>query len=36
MKRDVQIKLKAVSADHCQISYTPAKGWAITEKIKDK
>lgn len=36
MKRDVQIKLKAVSADHCQISYNNAKGWAITEKGKDK
>lgn len=36
MKRDVQIKLKAVSADHCQISYTQSKGWAITEKGKDK
>jgi predicted component of type VI protein secretion system len=36
MKRDVQIKLKAVSADHCAVSYTPDKGWTLTEKGKDK
>lgn len=36
MKREVQIKLKAVSADHCNLSYTPEKGWAISEKGKDK
>lgn len=36
MKREVQIKLKAVSADHCSISYTPEKGWAVGEKNKDK
>ena len=36
MKRDVQIKLKAVSADHCAVSYTLDKGWVLTEKGKDK
>lgn len=36
MKREVQIKLKAVSADHCSIQYTPEKGWCVSEKNKDK
>jgi predicted component of type VI protein secretion system len=36
MKRDIQIKLKAVSADHCAISYNTQKGWTITEKGKDR
>ena len=36
MKRDIQIKLKAVSADHCGINYNPDMGWTITEKGKDK
>lgn len=36
MKREVQIKLKAVSADHCQIGYSNDKGWTISEKNKDK
>ena len=36
MKRDIQIKLKAVSAEHCSISYFPEKGWTITEKGKPK
>lgn len=36
MKREVQIKLKAVSADHCNITYTNEKGWFISEKGKDK
>lgn len=35
-KREVQIKLKAVSADHCNVSYDNAKGWSISEKGKDK
>lgn len=35
-KREVQIKLKAVSADHCSVSYDNAKGWSISEKGKDK
>lgn len=35
-KREVQIRLKAVSADHCNISYTEQKGWFISEKGKDK
>jgi len=34
MKRDIQIKLKAVSADHCCISYRPETGWVVTEKGK--
>jgi SH3-like domain-containing protein len=29
--RDVQIKLKAISADHCRITYNNEKGWAVTE-----
>ena len=36
IERDVQIKLKAVSGDHCRISYNNEKGWAITEKGKNK
>lgn len=36
MKREVQIKLKAVSADHCAVSYDTGKGWSISEKGKDK
>lgn len=36
MKREVQIKLKAVSADHCNITYEDRKGWFISESGKDK
>ena len=36
MKRDIQIKLKAVSADHCAIAYNQNKGWTITERGKDR
>jgi len=36
MKREVQIKLKAVSADHCQVTYDNQAGWSISEKGKDK
>jgi len=36
LKRDIQIKLKAVSADHCQIQYTDERGWTISEKGKDR
>lgn len=36
MRRDIEIKLKAVSADHCAIYYTPSNGWVITEKGKDR
>ena len=36
MKREVQIKLKAVSADHCNITYDDTKGWFISESGKDK
>jgi pSer/pThr/pTyr-binding forkhead associated (FHA) protein len=36
MKREVQIKLKAVSADHCNIQYDKEKGWYISERGKDK
>lgn len=36
MKREVQIKLKAVSADHCNITYDGEKGWFISESGKDK
>ena len=36
MKRDIQIKLKAVSADHCAIAYTKEKGWTITERGKER
>jgi hypothetical protein len=35
-KRDIQLKLKAISADHCSISYTSEKGWTITERGKSK
>ena len=36
MKRDIQIKLKAVSADHCAVQYQQNKGWTISERGKDK
>ena len=36
MKRDIQIKLKAVSADHCNIQYEARKGWTISERGKEK
>jgi hypothetical protein len=36
MKREVVIKLKAVSADHCSVNYDIVKGWSISEKGKDK
>jgi pSer/pThr/pTyr-binding forkhead associated (FHA) protein len=36
MKRDIQIKLKAVSADHCAIAYNQERGWTITERGKDR
>ena len=26
-RRDVELKLKAVSADHCKIEYSREKGW---------
>ena len=35
-RRDVEIKLKAVSADHCKIEYNNEKGWYIHEKGKDR
>lgn len=35
-KREVQIKLKAVSADHCVVNYDGAKGWSISERGKEK
>ena len=36
VKRDIEIKLKAVSADHCTIAYTDAKGWIIHENGKER
>ena len=36
MKREVQIKLKAVSADHCNITYNGNQGWFISESGKDR
>lgn len=35
-RRDVELKLKAVSADHCKIEYTKDKGWIIHEQGKDR
>jgi predicted component of type VI protein secretion system len=35
-KRDVELKLKAVSADHCKIEYTKDKGWLIHEQGKSR
>jgi hypothetical protein len=35
-RRDVEIKLKAVSADHCKIEYKKELGWFIHEKDKDR
>ena len=36
VQRDIEIKLKAVSAEHCQIYYQPQSGWVITEKHNQK
>ena len=36
MKRDVNIRLKAVSADHCNITYDQQAGWCISEAGKSK
>lgn len=36
VKRDIEIKLKAVSADHCVIDYQKEKGWIIHENGKDR
>ena len=35
-RRDVELKLKAVSADHCKIEYSKDKGWYIHEQGKDR
>lgn len=32
VRRDIEIKLKAVSAEHCNIYYDKDSGWVITEK----
>lgn len=36
MKREVQIKLKAVSAEHSSITYDEKKGWFISEQGQEK
>jgi hypothetical protein len=36
VRRDIEIKLKAVSADHCAIYYTEKDGWVISEKGKER
>ena len=36
LQREVQIKLKAVSANHCNVAYDKEKGWYISERGKDK
>lgn len=35
-RRDVELKLKAVSADHCKIEYSKEKGWLIHEQGKER
>lgn len=35
-RRDVEIKLKAVSADHCKIEYKKDQGWFVHEQDKDR
>ena len=35
-RRDVNIRLKAVSADHCNITYDRDQGWVISEQGKEK
>lgn len=35
-KRDIQLKLKAISAEHCNILYDHQRGWHINEKGKSK
>lgn len=36
VRRDIEIKLKAVSAEHCLIYYDKHSGWVITEKTNAK
>lgn len=36
IRRDVEIKLKAVSADHCTVAYQPDKGWIVHEGGKER
>ena len=35
-RREVNIRLKAVSADHCSINYDREHGWIISEQGKEK
>jgi len=35
-KRSIVIKVKAISADHCSITYDKPKGWVLHEKGKAK
>lgn len=35
-ENDVPLKLKAISDDHCSITYEPARGWTISECGKAK
>jgi pSer/pThr/pTyr-binding forkhead associated (FHA) protein len=35
-KKDIQLKLKAVSAEHCQIGYSADSGWTLSEISKFK
>lgn len=36
VKREIEIKLKAVSANHCTFAYNDNKGWVIHENDKEK
>lgn len=35
-KRSIQLKIKAISADHCSLNYSKENGWTIFEKGKSK
>jgi len=35
-KKMVQMKLKAMSGEHCSFGYNVEKGWTITERGKEK
>jgi len=35
-KREILLKMKSISGEHCAISYSPEKGWFVTERAKNK
>mmetsp|Transcript_17065 Transcript_17065/g.26351 ORF Transcript_17065/g.26351 Transcript_17065/m.26351 type:complete len:101 (+) Transcript_17065:1658-1960(+) len=35
-KSDIQLRIRAISGEHCNLSYSLEKGWIISEKGKKK